>query len=241
MKKILICLLAILSINQVDAQSNLITENNKVLSINSSIEKVYLKKGSDRIFLKSDSIVFERDYYNFNTKQTYTFGKKLKNEGFNVPLNQLQNLDKGQQVIDKAPIYIETYFTDNTKEKQMIYSNIMIEDLFGKLSTKYRTDMEDYVNQLPSGKYGYPMFINRRIKENQSDFYKIIEKELIAKGMINEDIFNQPLIYINKVQSTFDELNQLDKGSIESYQILDNTSVYGSSAKNGIIKIILAN
>ena len=241
MKKILICLLTILSINQVAAQFNLNTESAKVSSINSSIEKVYFKKGRDRIFLKSDSIIFERDYYNFNTRQTYIFEKKIKNESFNVSLNQLQNLDKGQQVIDKAPIYIETYFTDNTKGKQMIYSNIMIEDLFGKLSTKYRTDMDFYLNQLPSGKYSNQFFINRRIKDNQSNFYKVIEKELVDNGIINDDIYNQPLIYINKVQSTFDELNRLDMNKIEAYQILDDTSIYGSSAKNGIIKIILAN
>ena len=123
----------------------------------------------------------------------------------------------------------------------MIYSNIMIEDLFGKLSTKYRTDMDFYLNQLPSGKYSNQFFINRRIKDNQSNFYKVIEKELVDNGIINDDIYNQPLIYINKVQSTFDELNRLDMNKIEAYQILDDTSIYGSSAKNGIIKIILAN
>ena len=242
MKKILICLLTILLINKVDAQSNLNPENAKVLSVNSSIEQIYLKKGSNKISLKNDSIIFQRDYYNFNTKETYTFEKRLKNDGIIIALNQLQNLAKGQQVIDRAPIYIETYFKDNTKEKQMIYSNEMIEDLFGHLSSKYKIDMNDYVNQLPSGKYGYPMFINRRVEDNKSDFYKVIEKDLIAKGMIDKDIFNQPNISINKVQSTFEDLNQLDSKRVESYQILSGKEAvakYGSSSKNGLILITL--
>lgn len=244
MKNISLNLLFLLALNQVQAQFNINKENiitPEISNINQSIVKVYLKKGRDKIILKNDSIIFQKDYYNFNTKETYTFEKRLKNEGGSIPLNQLQDLAKGQQVIDKAPIYIETYFLDDTKGKQMIYSNQMIEDFFRKLNVKYRAEIDDYINQLPSGKYTYSMFINRRIKENKSTFYNAVEKDLIVKGMINEDIFNQPLIYINHVKSTFDELNQLDMNKIESYKILSyaDASIYGSSAKNGLILITL--
>jgi len=243
MHKIVLKLLVLFATIQVQAQLNVNNKNISEISIvKSSIEKIHLKKGRDKVFLSIDSITFQRDYYNFNTKETYTFKKQLKNEGFNIRLDQLQNLAKGKQIIDKAPIYIETFFVDDTNGKQMIFSNELIEGLFANLITKYKNDMSIYVNQLPSGKYGYPMFINRRIKENKSEFYKVIENELIAKGITDEDIFNQPVIYINKTQSTFDELNQLDINSIESYKILNGKvaeALYGSSTKNGVIIISL--
>lgn len=243
MKKLYFSLLVILAFNQVDAKLNINIRNSELNQKNYSIEQVILKKGGDKIFLKNDLITFQRSYYNFNTKETYIFEKRLKNEGFNVPLNQLQDLVKGQQVIDKAPIYIETYFTDETKGKQMIFSNEMIEGLFKTLYTKYGSDMNEYFRQLPSGKYTFSSFINRRVKEKKSDFYKVIENELLIKGMVDEDIFNQPIIYIEKVQSTFDELNQLDENNVKSYEVLNNSdkliALQGSSAKSGIIIIKL--
>lgn len=240
MKKLIICILATLSVNYVDAQLNLNNENTELVIENSTIEKVYLKKGSDKIFLKNDSIIFQRDYYNFNTKETYTFEKQLKNRGFNVPLNQLQDLDNGQQVIDRPPIYIETYFSDETKGKQMIYSNDIIEGLFNNLYNQLNKEIDAYFNQLPSGKYTYSTFINRRVKDNNSDFYKEIENNLIEKGIEDEDIYNQPIIYINKVQSTFDELNKLRKNEIKSYKVIkgeDAIKIYGYSTKNGLVII----
>lgn len=240
MKKISICLLTILSANFVDAQLNLNTDDIESVIENYTIEKVYLKKGSDKIFLKNDSIIFQRDYYNFNMKETYTFEKQLKNRGFSIPSNQLQDLDKGQQVIDKAPIYIETSFSDETKGKQMIYSNSMIEGLFNNLYNQLSKEIDAYFNQLPSGKYTYSTFINRRVKDNKSDFYTEIEKFLIEKGIENEDIYNQPIIYINKVQSTFDEMNKLLNKNIKSYKVIigdDAIKLYGDSTKNGLIII----
>ena len=242
MKTITICLLAILSVNYVDAQSNLNTDidNSESVIENTSIEKVYFKKGRDKIFLKNDSIIYQRDYYNFNTKQTYTFEKRLKNEDFNAPLNEFQNLEKGQQVTDKVPVYIETYFSDETKGKQMIYSNEMIERLINKIISYLNNEIDAYSHKLPSGRYTFNTFINRRINVNKSDFYNIIEKELIGNNMIDEDINNQPLIYINKNQSTFDELNKLLNKNIKSYKVIigdDAIKLYGDSTKNGLIII----
>ena len=122
----------------------------------------------------------------------------------------------------------------------MIYSNDIIEGLFNNLYDHLNKEIDAYFNQLPSGKYSYSTFINRRVKDNKSEFYKEIENDLIEKGINDEDIYNQPIIYINKVQSTFDELNKLRKNEIKSYKVVkgdDSIILYGDSSKYGLVII----
>ncbi len=200
-------------------------------------------KGQE-LFIFNKNSNYVRIFKNHKTGTSYLYKKSINGELDSFNVDKIKKLN-AYYYIDCFPIAIEIIDSNNYFAK-VVGCNKEIMTLINSLRTKYiESDIETFINTLPSGEYqdGMTTFIvNQAIQEDfsKTNLYKKIELELLVKEIKIENPTRQPLILINGKTAYFEDINKLDEAKLKSYKIISDKQkiVFGTSAEYGVIVIV---
>jgi len=262
MRKLLLFILILFSVNSYCQKNIEITDNKISKSFYENLNSLHAKYDL-KDFRKSKNLAIriwrENEIISLDENSEYIFHKSNGQKEIieKRSINKINNLDSLYHLIESKgdlnnEIHIDAYpikiELSNVNSYKLIsfQRDDALEEIIQTFREHHSLDVlkEEIINNLPEDNYSMRLSKLRKDylpKENKSDFYLKLEPEIRRKLRITKKTnpTEMPLIIIDNTPSSFEDLNNLEVSEVKEYEIINDKrkSIYGARGSFGIIKI----